>query len=286
MIEAEKAQEQTAAASGALDRLAAFGRAGKGAIDIAGAALLLASLDRPQVPLERYRLHLDDLAAAVARAAGDNSSGESQVRALTGVIHGSEGYSGDADTYDDLQNANLMRVIDRRKGLPVALGILYLHAARAQGWLADGLAFPGHFLIALSRGPERVIVDPFAGAAIGGASALRGLLKKVSGPEAELTPACYAVLDDRHILLRLLNNAKTRLAAQGRFARAVAVIDRMLLIAPEETALYRDLGILQAEAGNLKAAVAALTIFVDRTQDEEARHIAAALAQKIAARLN
>ena len=286
MIEAEKAQEQTEAAAGTLDRLAAFGRAGKGALDIAGAALLLASLDRPHVPLDRYRLHLDDLAAAVARAAQGNSSGASQAQALTGVIHGSEKYTGDADTYDDLQNANLMRVIDRRKGLPVALGILYLHAARAQGWRADGLAFPGHFLIALSRGAERVILDPFAGTAIGGAGALRGLLKKVSGPEAELTPACYAVLDDRHILLRLLNNARTRLAAQGRFAQAVAVIDRMLLIVPEETVLYRDLGIMQAEAGNLKAALTALTTFVGRTEDEEARHIAAALVQKIAARLN
>jgi len=56
--------------------------------------------------------------------------------ALTQVMAEEHGYGGDRQHYDDLQNANLIRVIDRRRGLPVALGILYLHAARAQGWRA------------------------------------------------------------------------------------------------------------------------------------------------------
>ena len=45
---------------------------------------------------------------------------------LAEVIARSYGYRGDSDTYDDLQNADLVRVIERRKGLPVALSILYL----------------------------------------------------------------------------------------------------------------------------------------------------------------
>ena len=52
--------------------------------------------------------------------------------ALNEIILLKNGYSGDELSYDDLQNANLMRVVDRRKGPPVALGILYIHAARAQ----------------------------------------------------------------------------------------------------------------------------------------------------------
>src|SRR3546814_8592275 len=42
------------------------------------------------------------------------------------------GYHGDTESYDDPQNADLVRVIDRRMGLPVSLGVLYIHAARAQ----------------------------------------------------------------------------------------------------------------------------------------------------------
>ncbi len=52
-------------------------------------------------------------------------------------------YRGDSDTYDDLQNADLVRVIERRKGLPVAF-VDPLSARRPRpGMAAEGLAFPG-----------------------------------------------------------------------------------------------------------------------------------------------
>jgi regulator of sirC expression with transglutaminase-like and TPR domain len=57
-----------------------------------------------------------------------------------------------------------MRVVDRRRGLPVALAILYIAAARYQGWPICGLNFPGHFLLSLELGGARGIVDPFDGA--------------------------------------------------------------------------------------------------------------------------
>ena len=63
-----------------------------------------------------------------------------QPEALAEVIARSYGYRGDSETYDDLQNADLVRVIERRKGLPVALSILYLarrpraRAGRPRAW--------------------------------------------------------------------------------------------------------------------------------------------------------
>jgi regulator of sirC expression with transglutaminase-like and TPR domain len=134
---------------------------------------------------------------------------EARVGALIQVIADDLGYRGDELTYDDLQNANLMRVIDRRKGLPVALGILYIHAARAQGWQAHGLNFPAHFLIAVEIAGQRAILDPFRGQRIGGAGALRGLLKSMLGEDAELSPAHSATLPNRAVLLRLQNNIKS-----------------------------------------------------------------------------
>jgi regulator of sirC expression with transglutaminase-like and TPR domain len=266
--------------------LAAIGRAPNAPFDIAEAALLLAALDSPSVALDRYRQHLAALATAVADTAHNTRSAKGQVQTLMQVIRDAEGYRGDALTYDDIQNANLMRVIDRRQGLPVALGILYLHAARAQGWTAQGLAFPGHFLISVEAGTERVIFDPFAGQPIKDASALRAMIKAISGNGAKLTPQCYAQLDDRHVLLRLQNNIKTRLAAQRQFKEAIDITGRMLLIVPEECTLHRDLGVYHAEAGNLKAAIEALNFFIGITQDEEERHITAALIKKIQVRLN
>src|SRR5258707_2252287 len=152
-------------------------------LPIAEAALALASFDRPRVALARYRQHLTALARDVGRHAASSSSLPARANALNDIILLKHGYSGDELTYDDLQNANLMRVIDRRKGLPVALGILYLDAARSQGWDAVGLGFPGHFLIRLSDGAGRLILDPFHGGRTLDAVALRQLFKAIARQE-------------------------------------------------------------------------------------------------------
>src|SRR6266581_7123621 len=171
-------------------------------LPIGEAALALASFERPRVGLARYRQHLAMLARDVGRHGGAGGDLAARARALNEIILLKHGYSGDELTYDDLQNANLMHVVDRRKGLPVSLGILYMHAGRAQGWDTVGLAFPGHFLIRLADGPERLILDPFHGGQACGAAELRELLKATAGQESELLPQYYTPVADRDVLLR------------------------------------------------------------------------------------
>lgn len=255
-------------------------------LPIGEAALALASFERPRVPLARYRQHLATLARDVGRHDGATGGLAGRARALNEIILLKHGYSGDELTYDDLQNANLMRVVDRRKGLPVALGILYLHAARAQGWDAVGLAFPGHFLIRLADGAERLILDPFHGGRVCDAAGLRDLLKAMAGQEVELAPEHYAPVADRDVLLRLQNNLKSRLLQTGAAERALAVVETMLLLAPDLPELWHEAGLLHAKLGNMRAAMRAIEEFIGRAPDGMARHQAAALLQQLKAKLN
>ena len=255
-------------------------------LPIAEAALALASFERPRVGLVRYRQHLAALARDVGRHSGAGGTLADQAQALNEIILLKYGYSGDELTYDDLQNANLIRVVDRRKGLPVALGILYLHAARAQGWDCVGLAFPGHFLIRLGDGGERLILDPFHGGAVCDAVVLRELLKATAGGDIELAPEHYAPVSDRDILLRLQNNIKSRLLQAGRHERALKIVEIMLMLAPDLTDLWREAGLLHAQLGNMRAAVGNLEAFVSRAPDGLARHQVAAILQQLKTRLN
>ena len=276
---------QRAAAEAALAALAAQTGA---ALDVAEAALLLASLDRPRVPLERYREHLATLAREVGALvpAGAAHNIRRRADALAAVIARRFGYGGDTLTYDDPQNANLMRVIDRRKGLPVSLGIIYVQTARALGWPAAGLNFPTHFMVRLDCGGDRIILDPFHGGVVRSAFELRALLKANTGAHAELQPAHTRTVADRDVLLRLQNNIKFRALAAGRTRRASEVIGRMLLFAPDRAALWHEAGICHARLGELAAAGAALEQFVARCDDDDERHQAAALLQRLRARLN
>jgi len=272
-VEAERILRDVAASSGR-------------PIDIAGAALALASFDRPRVAMDRYRRHLADLASDVGRAAGGSEKLSDRLDALNTTLVVQYGYVGDNLNYDDLQNANLMRVIDRRRGLPVALGILYIHVARAQGWPISGLAFPGHFLLRLDGSDARLVIDPFHGGTPLEPHNLRDMLKTMTGNDAELQPEHYASVSDRDILLRLQNNIKLRLVQQNNAEGASAVVDRMLMMAPEEAALWRESGLLNAKAGRLQAAIDAIEQFLTFDVGQTARHEAAALLQQMRDRLN
>ncbi len=257
-------------------------------IDIGEVGLLLAALDQPDADLSFYRDHLakiaDDVATLVPGTATHNVAKRTQ--ALSDVITEDRGYTGDSDTYDDPLNANLIKVIDRRKGLPVALAIIYLDVAHQLGWDATGINFPGHFMIRLERGTVRSIVDPFNGGIERNVADLRALLKQVAGLEAELQPDHYAPVTRRDTLIRLLNNIKRRALSGNDPERAAQIMDRMLLIAPARLPLLQEAGVFYSRIGNLRRAAGVLEGFLAQSTNESERHEAAALLHKVRARLN
>lgn len=245
--------------------LAEVGRAEVDQIDIAEAALNLAAIDYPKAEIGRYRDHLDELTLTAAHWLGqapDIVDSTRAVTALSGVISGQYGYRGDAEAYDDLQNANLIRVIDRRRGLPVALGIIYMHVARGLGWGMHGIAFPGHFLVRLEVAGERLILDPFDGGTVRDSAELRGLLKALMGAEAELHPRYHAPVDDRSVLLRLQDNLKIRQIRAGNLGQAAAILQAMVLIAPDTPRLRRELGLVHHRMGHRGAAIEHLEAYL------------------------
>jgi len=248
-------------------------------------ALAFAALDRPRVGLDWYRDHLTLLCDEVSKVAAnrDDGSVDAAASALSGVIAMRYGYQGDLLSFDDLQNANLMRVIDRRKGLPVSLAILYLHAGRSQGWTLSGLNFPGHFLIRVDRAGERAILDPFNGGIIRTPTDLRELLKSVAGIEAELEPAHYAPVSDRDVLIRLQSNIKIRHVKAERYGAALQILEDLLLLAPDEPSLWHEAGLLNAQTGNLTAAIKALEHVLTLGLSSQDAHRTATLLQRLKA---
>lgn len=255
-------------------------------VGLAEAALALAALAIGDLDLDHYRDHLAGLAEAVAgKVAGTHSLAE-RIATLNQVIVNQERYCGDTTAYDDLDNANLVRVIDRRRGLPVALGIIYLDVAHRMGWAASGLNFPGHFLIRIEDGQTRAIVDPFQGGAIRDAADLRALIKLTAGENAELTAEHYQAVDRRSVLLRLQNNIKVRQIRAGQIEDAAGTVERMLLFMPEEAMLRREAGLLHARLGHLVAACGHLQAYRDGCESAAERDEVEALLRKLSQQLN
>lgn len=237
------------------EALDALGQIADDEIDIADAALQFARIDRPEADLAAARAHLTEIARAAAAHPGQTPVAEAV--ALTNLMAKTFGYRGDASSYDDLRNANLLSVIERRRGLPVALGILWIHAARAAGWTAQGVNFPGHFLVGLGEGRGRVFLDVFAGGRILDETALQSLLGTFEGPAARLRPQVLAPVSDRDVLLRLQNNIKLRRLRSGDIAEARVCNADMLRLAPGSSALWRDAAQLADHLEEPAAALAA-----------------------------
>ena len=243
--------------------LKAIGQLEDDELDVADAALQLARVDAPGADWLAARAHLSELArdAAGLGASVAADDGVGQVRALARLIGEQYEYQGDAESYDDLANANLIRVIERRRGLPVALGVLWLHAAQAAGWVAYGVNFPGHFLIGFNAG-KTVIVDVFAGGRVMETRELRMLLRRVQGPKAELGPTVLEPMTSRDVLLRLQNNIMSRRLRAGAVEEALLCAEDMLAFAPDEASLWRECAALNQRLDRVAAAVICLERFL------------------------
>ena len=268
-------------------------------IDIGQAAIQLARIDAPQADWHAAARHLSELARDAVAMSQELGSTDLAARAgaLAGLITGRHRYAGDTETYDDLANANLIQVIERRRGLPVSLGILWLHCTRTIGWSAHGLDFPGHFLIALEEGaprtrprtqpgPQQTVLDVFAGGVPLDARDLRGLLKRVEGPGAELRPGVLSPMSARRVLLRLQENIRGRRVAAGQTENALACTLDMLRIAPDVAGLWREAAQMHQRLDQVTAALRCYGRVLDLVPEGDVATRARAAMDALRGRLN
>lgn len=270
-------------------RLVKIGQLADRQIDLADTALTLAAAERPGVPPDPYRRHLERLVADVRAYVGGTEPEVPlalRIEALVQVIVRKYGYGGTEAVFDDLEAANLMRVIDSRSGLPIVIGILFIHTARALDWPIAGLDFPGRFLVRIDAEAQRKILDPFGGGRVLAAPDMRDMFKAVAGNHVELTPDNYREMTNRDMLLRLQGNIKSRLLRGERLYDALETIETMLLFAPETTELWREAGLLHARLDHVKDAVAALEEYMRQSGGDSARYNTSILLQELRTRLN
>jgi len=253
-----------------------LGQAGDGPHDIARAAVMLSALDHAGRPLEPYLRHLAEIADHARSESRVTMTAEDGARSLAALLAGRHGYDGDRLCYDDPNNADFMSVIDRRRGLPVALGVLYIHGARAAGFEASGLNTRGHFLLSIRVRGTEALIDPYNGGAALDREAL-GTPPRMGSQQPD-DPSLAEPVSDIDVLLRLENNLKLRVLQAGERNRALEIAKHMVLIAPRRADMWIDLARLNEGAGALGAAQKAYEACLALAPQGAALHNEAALA--------
>ncbi len=231
------------------------------------AALVLALLDNPETDLDPYRDLLDDIAARLVEE-GANTNRERAVL-LAQVIAGEFGFTGDPDHVDDPANADLIRVIDRRRGLPVALALLYVSAARRARWAAHVFDVPGHVLVLVGDQVAPVIINPWREGAAIGPGELASLV--TSGRRGAPATVQIAAMPNRAILVRLLLNQAKCAEAAGDLERAHVLFERITAFAPSYGGVWWERARIELAAGKKDAARASLAAVLETTRDLDVR---------------
>ncbi|MGI8424209.1 MAG: SirB1 family protein [Chloroflexota bacterium] len=245
--EREREAEKRSLSAAARERFVRLARGPEEKIDLAEAALLIAAEEYPGLDVAAYLTRTDDLAARVRAYVRTPPStvllrdtDEVALAALHHVLFEEEGLEGDPveERYHPLyhpQNSFLNEVLDRKRGMPITLSLLYCEVARRAGLNAVGVALPNHFIAEFRGEHFSVLVDPYS----------RGA--RVSAEERARLPREYLVAaSKKQILARMLNNLKGAYRLRGPLPKALAAVERILVLSPSVDQV-RDRGLILAQ---------------------------------------
>jgi regulator of sirC expression with transglutaminase-like and TPR domain len=233
--------------------------------DLAAPAFLVARLEYRNLDPGPYLDRLDEWGEAafhrIAADPGHDGPLAARVDTLNKYLFDELGFLGNRDQYEDPRNSCLNEVLDRRTGIPITLALVYIEIARRAGIRAEGVNFPGHFLVRVLHDlhtddpDEGLIVDAFHGGAILDEHDCRLLLQRHMGEDAAWQPELLARATRRQILVRMLLNLKRLYVRWRSFPQARTVTDLLLALSPSAITELRDRGLLAYHMNDFPAAL-------------------------------
>ena len=235
----------------------------KGEVDLARAALLVAKEEYPQLPVERYLGRLDQLAEEVKDRLDNETAPPVVLQELVATLYRRNGFRGNRKAYYDPRNSFLSDVLDRRTGIPLTLGMVVLEVGWRLGLALEGVNFPGHFLVRHRGEGLHLLVDPFDRGRIRFEDQAQELLDRVYGGMVRVRDDFLRSASRRDMLVRLLTNLKGVYVNVHDHRRALAAVERILIIHPTAPAEIRDRGTLLARMGRTEEALEQLEWYLD-----------------------
>jgi regulator of sirC expression with transglutaminase-like and TPR domain len=222
-------------------------------LDLARAALLIAAEENPRLVLDHYLDQLNTFGAEV-RERLQKANGNS-VEVLNHFLFDEHCFVGNRRDYYDPRNSFLNEVLVRRKGIPITLSLVYMEVARRAGLKAEGIGFPGHFIVrTFSSDGSHALIDTFNCCRLD-RDGCQGLLDNLYGGSVTLKDEHLRPSSKRQILTRMLTNLKAVYTRNNMHRKALAASDRILIVNPKDIEEHRDRGALLTHLERYKEAI-------------------------------
>ncbi len=214
-------------------------RGDEACIDLVEASLLIAAEHNPRLDIHSCRQQMSELSVRASlffEDLPDIKTDNTKVIAdqLCVFLKTEEGFSGNEDDYYDPDNSYLDQVLHRRSGIPISLALIYIHVARELGCFAEGVGFPGHFLVKIGAEKDCVLIDPFAGVPLSREDC-REMLHVNSQGTMVFSDKLLEPTGSREILQRILRNLKIIYLQRQDLEESLGLCDWLLLVDPNST---------------------------------------------------
>ena len=255
-----------------------------GAIALLESAACIAQDEYPRLDVQQFLDEMDRLQARLQRRIAHDAEPLLRLNLLNQFFFGELGFAGNLNDYYAPGNSYLHIVLEKRRGIPISLAVLWLELAQGLGLDVQGIGFPGHFLVQVTLDEGRVVIDPFTGQSLGRGE-LRERIEEFH-PQLPYTPSSDLPLalylrptSPRQILARMLRNLQDIHRTQEDWQRFVPVQDRLIALLPDAWTEYRDRGLALAELGERARARADLSQYLQEAGDTSDRE---AMADRLA----
>lgn len=231
--------------------------------DLAEAGLLCAVEVAPDLDVDGMLLRVDALADGFRTSGFAPSTPTDDARSLSRYLAEQHGFQGDTESYNDPANALLDRVLDRRRGLPITLAMLYVAVARRVDIPAYVVNLPGHVVAAVAGDDRPVIVDPFHHGLLLDEAAVSTRVAAATDGAVEFQRSMLRPAPAVEVVRRLLNNLTRDLRAAGSATDALWTVELKLLLPNRSADDHRVHGSLLLEAGRFDHAAEAFERYLD-----------------------
>jgi len=261
-------------------------------INLAEAALLIASEEYRDLDIAAYLARLDVMAATLRRRLRADISPADTIVALNRFLFDEHGFSGNAADYYDPRNSFLNEVLDRKRGIPLTLALVYMEIGRRIGLPVQGVSFPAHFLVKCPLREGTVVLDPYAKGISLSLDDLKQRIRSLhdgAEPSKSVITGMLAAASNKEILVRMLRNLKGIYSNQKQWGKALAATDRIISVMPDLAGEYRDRGMIYLSLECFRAALFDLQAYIKMlpaAADADTVRQKVIELQRVAARLN
>lgn len=228
------------------------------------------------------------LAREAVDALGESPPAHAQLQAVSDILYGEMGLRGNRDAYYDPANSLLPVVVEKRTGIPITLGIVYMHVARRAGLAVYGVPAPGHFMLGCRGESQTWYVDPFEQGTVLDAAACRERIEQLFEAGTRLDKNWFRPATAAEIAIRVLRNLKGAYAREDRWRESLPVQQRLALLLPADACESRDLGLIYLRTRQPRQALPLLERYSAAGSAEESSAIEPYLrsARRMVAELN